>query len=246
MIIKVSIAAAFFMMALSACNNNEQGLPSSKAAPQGSIQPQEKQNPSLKKSVRVNEIDFSKSSGVSRPAAFGYYFGLTKEQIEGAGIELETKNEDGAMTIASTASAPIPWADAESYILSFYEGKLLKITVLGKNITNDSTGTEGKEKHKELRESLTEKYGKPSKSFHSVGNKLWNNADEFYQCLAYDGCGIWADFWFGNDRTIGVSLEGSGKRGSGFIKILYEAQPEWDAAIDALKTNKKLKTKNGL
>jgi len=242
----MSIAAAFLAMVLSACNNNEQGIATSSTALQGSSQPQEKPKPSVKKPLRIEEIDFSKSPGVIRPAAFGYYFGLTKEQIEGAGIELETKNEDDTMAAVSTASAPIPWADAESYLLIFHEGKLLKITAIGKDITNDATGSEGKAKYKDLRDSLTEKYGKPSKSMHSVGNRLWDKADEFYQCLAYNGCGVWIDLWSGGDRTIAISLHGGGRRGEGFIKIIYEAQPEWDAAVDALNANKKLKTKKGL
>lgn len=52
-------------------------------------QPTEPPKPALKKKVPVNEIDFAKYPGVIKPAAFGYYFGLTREQIHEAGIELE-------------------------------------------------------------------------------------------------------------------------------------------------------------
>lgn len=246
MTLKTLISTAFFAIALSACNNKEQGISAVNTSPPGLNQSQEKKKPPPKKVVKVEEIDFSKLPGVIRPAAFGYYFGLTREQIEGAGIEIETKDQDNAITSATTISAPIPWADAETYALVFHEGKLLKITAFGKDITNDSTGSDGKAKFKELRESLTEKYGKPSKSLHSVGNRLWDKPDEFYQCLAYDGCGAWLDLWSSNDRTIGVSLKGGGRRGEGFITISYEAQPEWDTAVDAINANKKLKTKKGL
>ena len=103
-ILRIAFASAFIALTLSACNKNEHGIATSKTASQGPAQPQEMTKPSVKKTVKIEEIDFSKYPGVIKPAAFGYYFGLTKEQIESAGIELEIKNEDDTMATASTPS----------------------------------------------------------------------------------------------------------------------------------------------
>lgn len=243
---KILIAAVILVFSLAACNKNESGTVTLGGATE--VVPQEnlKPNPSIKKNIKIEDIDFSKYPNATRPAAFGYYFGLTKDQIEKEGVKLEVKDEEDEIVTAFTTSAPLPWADAENYILFFYKEKLLKIVVLGVDINNDSNGAEGKSKYKELRDLLIEKYGKPSKSMQSVGNKLWDKSDEFYQCLGYDGCGIWTALWTGGDKLVNITLKSSGKRGEGFIKIVYEAQPEWDAAIDSINENKKIKTNKGL
>lgn len=245
-LLRLSIAAAFFALTLSACNNKEQDTATPKTTSHDSNQNQEQPKASARKTVRIEEIDFSKYPGVIKPAAFGYYFGLTKEQIEDSGIELYDEQESDTMASANTTSAPIPWADAEFYVLRFYKQKLLSISAVGKDITNDATGSEGRAKYKELRDSLTEKYGKASKSMHSVGNNLWKETDEFYQCLAYDGCGVWGDIWKGDEKEIVIELKGPGTRGKGYIVITYESKPEWRAAIDAQAAKNKIKTLKGL
>ena len=247
MIKRCSFALAALAVSLTACNNNQQGASQPTTTPQGSAQSQDSAKPPAKKPLRVEDVDFSKSPGVIRPAAFGYYFGLTKEQITGAGIALEnTYESDEGFFKARTASAPIPWDGAEFYALSFHNGKLLAVHAAGKDITNDSTGSEGKKKYQELLDSLTEKYGKPTTSGHIIGRELWKEADEFYQCLAYDGCGVWIDLWDGVDKKILIQLKGGGGRGKGYITIGYEAAPEWGAAVDAKDDKKRQDTKKGL
>lgn len=205
--------------------------------------------PSTKKNDQVNisQIDFSKYPGVIKPAAFGYAFGLSIKQIESAGIHLEERNsggQDGSIRVFTTKQAPSGWSDAEVYTLIFYKDKLLKVRSVSADIVEDSTGRKGKEQFKGLEDALTEKYGE-SKRYHSVGNKLYAESDEFYQCLAYDGCGFWANFWALSDRLIALELKGQG-RGKGYISIMYEASPEWEQAVDSNKSEEKLKTKQGL
>ncbi len=205
--------------------------------------------PSTKKKsvVDVNQINFSKYPGVIKPAAFGYFFGLTPKQIESAGISLEEKNsagQNGSIRVYTTSNAPSGWSNAEGYNLIFYKDQLLKIRAFGKDINADSSGSEGKKQFKELEDALIEKY-EESKRYHYSGNKLYQEKDEFYQCLAYDGCGSWVNIWEKPDRSIVLELHGSG-RGSGYIDITYEASPEWSQALEIIKTDEKLKTKQGL
>ena len=208
-------------------------------------QPTESPKPEIKKKMSVNEIDFSNYSGVIKPGAFGYYFGLSPEQIQEAGIELESTDADGDLTVYKTVEAPLPWDGAETYVLVFMKKSLLKVRAIGKDITGDLTGSSGKEAYKELTTALTEKYGKPSDSLHRTGVSLYRDRDEFYQCLGYDCCGIWFDFFKSPDRVISIELKGLA-RGKGFIQLIYEAAPEWSQALDQLRADKKGITKKGL
>lgn len=58
------------------------------------------------------------------------------------------------------------------------------------DIENDTYGSEGKEKYENIKTSLRKKYGLPTLKLEVSGLTLWNEPDEFYQCLDYDGCGV--------------------------------------------------------
>jgi hypothetical protein len=193
----------------------------------------------------LNEIDFSKYAGVTKPAAFGYYFGLTPEQIQEAGIDLESQSSEGKFSVFKAASAPLAWHGTEDYRLFFFNNTLSSVKGVGRHITGDPTGSRGKDAYKELLTALTEKYGKPKSSYHKVGGRLFKDPHEFYQCLAYDGCGLWLDMFNLPDRTILLQLKGVG-RGTGFITLAYDAEPEWSNAMEQNNADKRETTKKGL
>ncbi len=65
------------------------------------------------------------------------------------------------------------------------------------------------------------------------GLKLWDEPDEFYQCLDYSGCGFWMSAFEDKESGIAVGLQLEGlRRGRGFIKLTYEG-PFWATFIDA-------------
>lgn len=244
-----SVLLVLFMAAVIGCSKQSDVSQATTSAPaqvaKAEAQPAEPPKPEPKKKVPVSEIDFSKHSGVIRQGAFGYYFGLTPEQIQAAGIELETFSTDGGIAAYQTVAAPLPWDGAEYYTLAFAKNSLVKIFAVGKTITGDSTGSDGKEAYKVLTTALIEKYGKPKRSIHKTGMRLYQNRDEFYQCLAYDGCGLWVDLFESHDRAILIQLKGL-RRGEGIIHLSYEARPEWEEALDQNRVAKKEATKKGL
>lgn len=204
-------------------------------------------SPVKKTKADVEKIDFSKYPGVIRPAAFGFYFGLTREQITDAGIELSETSTEDEMTLADTTVAPVPWADAKTYSLIFSDGRLLKIIAVSNHITNDPTGAEGKAIYKTLQDGLIEKYGKKNAvSYHATGRKVYKEPDEFYQCLGYSGCGLWIDGWQLADKSIALKINSAKQRGSGWVSISYEAMPEWEKALSADQDKANKKTKAGL
>lgn len=233
------VAILFFTMfvLLSACSRDlESGSPNKPSAPSSTLS-------SAKK--RIQDIDFSKYPGAMATGAFGYNFGLTRQQIEASGVSLENTAEENGISVYKTTEAPTPWGGAEFYVLLFYGDRLLKLKAIGKDITSDATGSSGKQQYSELKDSLVEKYGNPKQSIHKVGLKLWNERDEFYQCLKYDGCGYWVDLWGVDGKSFMLQLHGL-KRGEGYISITYEAQPELDEALAALKNTQSQITKKGL
>jgi hypothetical protein len=194
---------------------------------------------------KFEDSDFSNSKNALKAGAFGLPFGITKDEVEKTDVTWVKTAADGNFSWGEVKSAPRPWADAETYTLIFVDGRLLKISAVGKSVTDDLLGTEGKGKFKDLKESLVEKYGKPTSSGQSTGHALWNEPNEFYQCLNHAGCGAWFAAWQLPDRTILLQLKGEG-RGQGFITLQYESQPEWGAAIDKKDAAKNKQTKEGL
>lgn len=235
----VAFVSIFMVLSLTACKPQTQIEP----VPVAIKQVEEAPKPSEKKLISVEEIDFSKYPGATKPAAFGFYFGLSQDQIKKAGVDLLFRaNKDGLIE-ASSKSVPLPWANASSYNLTFFEDKLIKVSAMGENITSDSSGRLGREMYEELETALTGKYGKASKSFHERGDPKHEKYGEFYECLIYPGCGNWEDHWTVSDKHISLSLNGAFfKKGEeGYISISYKAAPEFKQAQDAIKS-KQLKT----
>lgn len=247
--LSIKLFAATLLFALIVgCDNNHAPIAESQNTTTPSNPPTQGINQNtkpLKASKTVDQIDFSNYPGAKTQAAFGYYFGLTINQIESSGIHIDIIEKQGPFVLTRTNSAPSPWVDAEAYTLVFYEGKLQLILGTGKTITEDSAGIKGKQKYKELNDALIAKYGKPKISQHSVGHAVWNESDEFYQCLSYDGCGAWESIWTGGEKSITLRLKGLGKRGVGFIEISYQS-PEMIAARNKSSDADKAKTSRGL
>jgi hypothetical protein len=175
-----------------------------------------------------------------KEALFGLTWGITVESLQKQGIKLDKKKADRNLENYECSSLPKNLSDAESYILVFSDNKLVKIIAATKNIEGDIYGREGKERFDNLKKTLTKKYGPPSVNYQSSGNKLYNENDEFYQCLAYKGCGTWASCFTTPTKDICLDLKGI-RRGTGFIQVTAESIPEWGKALEQYK---KLKSKS--
>ncbi len=172
-------------------------------------------------------------------APFGLTWGMTEAQVAQL-VEVEIKEEIksdlplGVTGILQATSLPKNLTIAEFYHLIFVTEKhLQKISMSSKDIEDDVSGRKGKEQYEKIKTSLKKKYGSPIAEHESSGRKLWDEWDEFYQCLKYDGCGIWASI-FEDEKSgmmIGLELKGL-KRGRGFIQLGYEG-PSWEAFLDA-------------
>ena len=156
-------------------------------------------------------------------APFGLEWGMSKEQVTEMGVNLTPHpSAKGAYT---AKILPKNLSDAEEYYLVFEQGfGLVKVSAHTKNITSDLYGSKGKERYSQLKTAIVNKYGKPSRELEATGRaRIYDNIDEFYQCLNYDGCGYWVSLW-GNSAGGGIALNIEGlSRGTGYIALTYES-----------------------
>ena len=175
-------------------------------------------------------------------APSGLEWGKSKSNMTADGYTFSgcTLLLEGAIEYCNTVVKK-PISFAESYTVYFIEDYgLLKVWVSGQTISSDIYGTNGKEKYNGVKKSLINKYseseGYKANSYEWISQKLYNESDEFYQCLAYDGCGTHITYISSKDDASNkgiVSVELLGlNRGSGYISLTYESD-EWGEALDS-------------
>ena len=157
-------------------------------------------------------------------APLGLQWGQTQKQLKAQGVRFSDCENDKGFTQCIAKNLPKPVSFAEGYVLYFHSG-LQRALISGEVITNDAYGTQGKKQFADLKRRLTAKYGKTSHdaSLEAVGGKLYNDSDEFYQCLAYDGCGFWVATWRIGEAYVSLQLTGLA-RGKGRVGITYESK----------------------
>ncbi|WP_448246883.1 hypothetical protein [Thalassotalea agariperforans] len=167
-------------------------------------------------------------------APFGFEWGMSQKNIEAKQIQLIKCESELNITSCESKSAIKNVSFGDVYYL-YFDSKLglQKIKMLSKDITSDSTGTKGKALYEKIKSSLIKKYSEP-KSYEIVGGELYTEHDDFYQCLKYDGCGIWSSLW--NNQKGGVVLDIHGlKRGHGFLSLSYESE-KWSDVLAKYQT----------
>lgn len=64
---------------------------------------------------------------------------------------------------------------------------------------------------------------------------LYEDADEFYQCLKYNGCGYWQIVLSnGNGELALVQIKGQA-RGTGYLRLAVEG-PRWEHILELIET----------
>lgn len=178
-------------------------------------------------------------------AMFGLRWGMSPKDVSSLGVTLAKKSADRNLETYTTTSLPRNLSDTEQYNLIFADGKLVKLVSISKDITGDPSGARGKEKFDAIAKALEEKYGAATDKAQVIGRKLYQEHDEFYQCLRYDGCGFWALIYKTPDKTIGVQLKGL-RRGTGFLVVTTEAEPQFSSAMESYRSRQSSSDKAAL
>ena len=171
-------------------------------------------------------------------APFGLTWGQSKADLQSQGVAFYDCGDFDLAQRCRTKILPKSLSIAEFYFLFFHPRKgLVKVGMVGKTINDDIAGSNGKSDYARIKTSLTTKYGPRLSKVEIIGQKLYDGHDEFYQCLAYAGCGAWLSFWEGSDESgILLKLEGL-SRGVGYLVLMYDSK-EWSQIVDDEKAKK--------
>ncbi|EGQ9635472.1 hypothetical protein O1D87_003489 [Vibrio cholerae] len=154
------------------------------------------------------------------PEPFGLSWGMSEAGLKKLGFT-QVSDANG-LRIFSSVSVPKAWSKAENYVAVTYKGRLVKVAAMSTDFTDDIYGSKGKSNYEQVKSLLTKKYGSPSTHYERVGGDLYDDADEFYQCLDYSGCGAYLSIFDYAGGVISVQLKGK-RRGEGFLTIGYES-----------------------
>jgi len=155
---------------------------------------------------------------------FGLRWGMRIADLGGLGIKIDSTSKTGNLTVVNVKEMPQAFPDTGVINMLFdRQHGLVKVRWLSTDISDDPTGTRGRAKYGELKKIVMQSRGAPSDETMVVGARLFDQEDEFYQCLAYEGCGVWSSLW--DQKPSGgvlLSIEGTGA-GSGYVQIDYES-----------------------
>jgi hypothetical protein len=180
-------------------------------------------------------------------AVFGLAWGQTPAQVQAQGIALTLEKTQGHLQVFSTRS-PLPQGlkDASGYMLGFDDQKgLVKVRSL-QIFVQDPDGSRGRATFDRLASVLASKYTRdPAHSMQVVGQRLYTKPDEFYQCLDYAGCGLWAQTFMAPTKRVMIQLDGL-KPGTGSLSITVEAYPAFEQSLAKTQAEQAQAERNAL
>jgi len=169
-------------------------------------------------------------------ALFGLRWLSSPSQVRAQGVKLKLAHSNEYLWSYTTDTLPKSHSLGESYVLAFYrDSVLVKLSMITVSFTNDPYGSEGKAKFDLVLTQLSNKM-KVKNKFCYVGAKLYQENDEFYQCLNYPGCGSWVAFLFDDTKTVMLQLK-TLRRAEGYIVLTAEAN-EFGKVAERIKADK--------
>ncbi|WP_347920296.1 hypothetical protein [Paracoccus marcusii] len=138
-------------------------------------------------------------------------------------VTVETEGRYTVARISGDSYSNLP-GNTDFVQLTFsQDSSLIKVRWTSDNFTDDRYGTEGKAVFEDVYETLQAKMG-PGKLYQYSGIELYEDSDEFYECLEYEGCGAWVAFWDNVENTdSGSMLQLKGlSRGTGYLAYSVE------------------------
>ncbi len=162
-------------------------------------------------------------------APFGLAWGAQPEVLRGSTPGLEFDQQRINLRSYSSNSVPVGLPHAAEYHLLFDElAGLVKVQYLSVLIEGDADGMLGRERYRELKLSLSNKYGMPEVD-EMIGLSASPEQPSFYVCLREKNCGWWHTTFRAEGMTIRLQLHGV-RNGAGFISLAYES-PEFATAL---------------
>ena len=173
---------------------------------------------------------------VALAGPFGVDWGMSMSSLKAAGAECELneRNVEGFDTY-QCAKLVKPFSNADFYLVYAHPTQgVQRVSMLGDTIIDDPYGFEGLDRYKAYKSALTKKYGEPTDSYEYKGEALYRDADEFYECIDYTGCGSHVSIFKKNGVSVMVKINSSGRRGRGWLSIMYEG-PQYMNLVNAFE-----------
>lgn len=173
-------------------------------------------------------IEANKATAEEIQAPLGLNWGASVETLTVVNGAKNIGRTDERTELYELKKTPITLTDFDNTIaLVDKKYGLVKIVMI-KNFNGDLLGSDGVKFYNKYKKTLSKKYGSGS-SYEYMGRKLYDNSDEFYQCLAYSGCGSYMTTFEPNkNQFIAVRLSGT-SRGKGQLIIGYESSKFYTA-----------------
>lgn len=168
--------------------------------------------------------------------SFGLKWSASIAEIEAQYTVVERDKSTPGLTLLVLTGEQFPSNTGNVFALVASEFGLVKVVWNSKNFTDDPFGNEGKEQFDILYLALSKKLGAGQK-ITTIGGSLYDENDEFYECLEYAGCGNWLAFWKGTESDNSAAmlqLKGQ-RRGEGYLSYGVES-PDWYIWNDKQKT----------
>ena len=165
---------------------------------------------------------------------FGLKWGMKQGDLSELGIKVGERTQTGELTVVKAEEIPDAFADTKMVNMLFdRQLGLVKVRWISYDIEADPNGSLGRSKYGEMKAIIASQLGEPTDETLVVGARLFDQEDEFYQCLAYEGCGVWSALWeHSPSGGVLLSVEGVGA-GKGFVQIDYESANWQQAASQA-------------
>ncbi|MGB8275412.1 MAG: hypothetical protein WCF16_09130 [Alphaproteobacteria bacterium] len=179
----------------------------------------------------MSSAAISSAAAENVKAPFGLTWGMQVADLKAAGITIHSTSTTGDLTVVNAKE--VPGAFDNTYLVTMLFDRqlgLVKVRWVGTNVQDDATGRQGRASYAEMKKFVTETYGSPTDETMVVGARLFDQDDEFYQCLSYEGCGVWSAIW--EQQPSGgvlLSIEGLGA-GKGFVQVDFESSG-WQEAV---------------
>lgn len=161
---------------------------------------------------------------------FGLKWGMQQGDLSELGIKVSERSKSGDLTVVNSEEIPEAFADTKMVSMLFDRRLgLVKVRWISYDIETDPNGSLGRSKYGEMKAIIASRLGEPTDETLVVGARLFDQEDEFYQCLSYEGCGVWSALWeHAPSGGVLLSVEGVGP-GQGFVQIDYESA-NWQEA----------------
>ncbi len=164
---------------------------------------------------------------------FGLKWGMHVNDLSSLGIKVASTSTSGNIVVVNVKELPNAFPDTNAVNMLFdRQLGLVKVRWTSTAVAGDPTGSQGRSKYFEMKKTVVETRGNPSDETLVVGARLFDQEDEFYQCLAYEGCGVWSALW--EEKPSGgvlLSVEGLGP-GQGYVQLDFESA-DWQKVAGA-------------